>query len=211
MGSYKSFVRVAGLIISVLLWISPAKSQDRASTPAGQVRVLPKILSEPDLSVPAAALQAGHHGTVILKGEIGVDGHLLNLVVQQSSRSEILDGAALAEASTWSFSPAVGSDGNPISYAATLPITYDSAAGGRLSSYSCVQLVRDSDWSDATFGQEFHTKRKAYLMLSGMVAAALIPEGKLDALPPFEERWRAAIGTCRKKPKMRVMEVILGR
>lgn len=192
-------------------WGATGQAQEVETVPKAQVTVAPKLISEPSLSMPKEALVAGHYGTVVLRGTIGVDGMFSGLVVKESSRSEILDRAAITEATAWRFSPALDAAGKPIPWTGNVPISYDSAAGGGLHTYSCEQAVRDNTWSDATFGKDFRTKRKAYLLLSGMTVARAYSEGALKNLPSFEVRLQTAIDACRTRPKTKFMDLFLSQ
>lgn len=191
--------------ICLLGMSAPAGAQEADAT-ATAVKTAPALLSEPDLSIPQDALLAGHHGTVVLRGTVGLDGVFSNIAVRESSRSEILDKAAIAEASNWRFSPALDAEGKPVAWTGNVPIGYDVSSGGGLWTYSCEPLVRDSDWSDATFGKEFRAKRRSYLLLSGMMFAAEYRAGA-KKFSPFETRWQATIDGCRARPKSKFMDV----
>ncbi|WP_439539154.1 energy transducer TonB [Sphingomonas sp.] len=193
------------VVLCIIALSGPGRAQEASAT-ARAIKSPPQLLSEPDLSIPQEARVLGHHGTVVLRGTVGVDGAISDIVVHESSWSDLLDKAAIAQAASWRFTPAIDADGRPTPWTGNLPVNYDMASGGGLWTYSCEQLVRDSDWSDATFGREFRSKRRAYLMLSGLTFAATYRSGA-KASPPFEQLWQKTIDGCRARPKSKMMDV----
>lgn len=85
----------------------------------------PSILSEVDVTYPAAARQAGVEGTVFLKVQVLANGRPGTISVSQSSGHDILDDAAIASVRQWRFVPAKDLDsGRAIACYITRPLSF---------------------------------------------------------------------------------------
>src|SRR5262245_60883673 len=83
-----------------------------ASPAIAEVR-LPKPVETRAPHVAPGVLQAGHHGTVVVKLTILEDGSVGDIKLVESSRSRPLDEAALAAVADWKFTPGTDAEGKP--------------------------------------------------------------------------------------------------
>lgn len=88
-----------------------AVAQDAAPATPPPVAITPpaftaSYLRNPPPAYPAVARRSGEEGTVLLRVLVGRDGVPLKVEVDQSSRSRVLDHAALDAVKGWRFVPA---------------------------------------------------------------------------------------------------------
>jgi TonB family protein len=76
-----------------------------------QVRLLTKL----SISYPDAARAAGHQGTVRLRLSINTEGRIEDVEVVESSRSAVLDAAAVEQAKALTLPPAINVEDKPVS------------------------------------------------------------------------------------------------
>lgn len=113
-----------------------AASSALASTepPASATSVLPKMryqppgfgaayLENPQPDYPPLARRMRLTGTVLLRVKVGVDGHPMEVTLQHSAGSDVLDQAALDAVRRWRFVPARQGD-VPISAWVEVPIRF---------------------------------------------------------------------------------------
>ncbi|WP_426020778.1 energy transducer TonB [Brevundimonas sp. DWR2-3-1b1] len=103
----------------------------------------PSFIKQPDYIRPEAAKSAGEFGEVVLSGIIGEDGKFTEPKVKISSRSALIDAAALASVGAMLFEPAHDANGKALSIPANLPLEYSQVAfhgPGGLAQYRCDQF-----------------------------------------------------------------------
>ncbi|MES2056598.1 MAG: energy transducer TonB [Pseudomonadota bacterium] len=106
-----------------------APSEDSTAMVAAKVgaalmKVVPRLIRGGVPVYPASELAAGHSGTVKVRGILGIDGKLSELVVTQSAGFPGLDDAALATAQRATFSPARTAAGDAIAIPVTMPVRF---------------------------------------------------------------------------------------
>lgn len=165
--------------------------------------------------IPEAARAAGHFGKVRIVGIIGIDGRFSETTIATSSRSDILDTAALAAAQAAVFEPARDANGEPLAIRVVMPFEFSNAKsagkGGGALRYKCDQFARDYDWWFKTWPAD--EKDDFYYLVLGLTTTAQLHAGKLDAsnvratTEGFEARWKKAVKTCQAKPDKLFLDV----
>lgn len=190
---------------------SPAMEAARANR--ARMRTPPSLTTEPEYIRPDAARDAGEFGEVVILGIVGTDGRMIEPSVVGSSRSALIDEAALAVVPAMRFKPAQDASGAPIvvPVQAVLEFSHVDFRGPRgLSEYRCDQFVRDYDWWGRTWAADRHDR--IYMTLRGYVAlTTLHSAGAAEALSgssDFAEQWTAAIEACRSKPAARMIDAL---
>ena len=97
------YLLIALAIIPLACGASPVIKQ--------QVRLLTKL----SISYPDAARAAGHQGTVRLRLSINTEGRIEDVEVVESSRSAVLDAAAVEQAKALTLPPAINVEDKPVS------------------------------------------------------------------------------------------------
>lgn len=219
--------RTIAIGIAALLFAGGVRAQESGPPPpqpegapaaAAQPRVAtpPAFASGPQAEYSDAERNAGHHGTVVIRGVIGVDGRFQDPEVAVSSGAPGLDAAALAAARATSFTPARDDAGNVIEAPARMPFRFSRAAGpgGGLVRYPCSAFVQDMDWWRATFPDRSFDDHELYNFYAGarMVASgALRPGGERQlrsAIAAFGQEWARALETCRRRPDAMLVEIM---
>ncbi|WP_157216632.1 TonB family protein [Flavisphingomonas formosensis] len=218
---------VPGLLMFVLAAAAPdtatgavAETAAMAAARANRaaMKAPPVFKSGPEAEFPEGAREAGEFGKAIVSGIVGADGRMTEASIALSTRSARLDAAALAAAQASLFDPARDAAGTAIAVPVRMPFEFSNAKGpgkgGGVLRYRCDQVVRDYDWWYATWPADAHDD--FYLMTLGfsMIAKSRTAKGELDPSAmgkvnrDFDERWRAAVETCRKTPERLFIDVL---
>lgn len=221
--------RVAALLllITAIGGLTPTRAQKARAKPSAEAALPPgrpipprpipqELLGKPNLlngspvAYPEAARAIGAHGTVVVSGTVSIDGKFEDLRVSTSSRSTILDEAALTAARGAIFSPAI--DANHAKIAAPYEMTREfygyqsSRPGGGLQYYRCHAFVRDMDWWHANWPEVGYEKDQLYTMILGIdfIVGMQSPGFRASDLKRgneiFAKNWQATIDACRAKP-----------
>ena len=190
-------------------WAEAVANRENMATP-------PKFVEGPYATLTESEKALGHHGPVVVEGIIDVDGRMREPRIKVSSRAEAVDAIALDAAGASTFSPAMDAAGAALAVVVAMPfdlVSYKSRSGGMFE-YRCDQFVRDMDWWKRAHPEEAYKKHELYTMQLGFFMSGLVlRSGKEQELfraeiERFDERWLAAIETCRKKPKLLQKDVI---
>ncbi|GEM_PF-2460151 len=73
---------------------------------------------------PEEAKLLGHQGTAVVKVTVLTDGTLESATIHVSSRSKILDQAALETVKSWKFGPAIDKEGRPVDSSGGVKVTF---------------------------------------------------------------------------------------
>jgi TonB family protein len=115
---------ILALSAATLVWAGQpetTKSAPSTTAAAGEVGPTYRSLSPP--TYPAAALEAGQEGKVILKVLVDTDGSAKQLEVASASLPGVFDEASIATVRKWKFNPAVR-DGQPVEAWVQVPICF---------------------------------------------------------------------------------------
>lgn len=194
---------------------SPAMVAARANR--ARIKVSPEFKSGPDPDVPEAARAAGEFGKVTVSGIIGTDGRFSETKVVVSSRSSLLDAAALAIANATVFEPAKDAAGVALTVPAQMPVEFSNAKtlgeGGGVLRYRCGQFARDYDWWFKTWPANKHDDFYFLVLGFSTLAKARAPNGSIDLKKfgavnnDFDSRWKAAVEACRAAPDRLFIDV----
>ncbi|MEO7688172.1 MAG: TonB family protein [Sphingomonas sp.] len=197
---------------------SPVESPAMVVAKANRPRIKTNLVlqSNPDPGFPPAALATGEHGKVTITAIVGVDGHLTEVSVTVSSRSSLLDAAAVAAATEARFKPALDAKGAPLSVALTMDVEFSNAqshsTGGGILSYRCDQFARDNDWWAAHWPANQHDDFYRLVRGYSTMNQSLDANGSIDltrsgSVKDFNTRWQGAIEACRKAPDKLFIEI----
>lgn len=187
------------------LMILAAEVSTAAPIPAREAAVPPVIISAPKPGAQLKARALGHHGNVIAKATVATDGSLKNIVIEQSSRSPMLDEAVLSVLAKWKVSPAKDANGNLIEVITKIPFSFEGDGTDLwLSKYRCDAFTRDFDWwKSANPDKNWEEDYWLYNVVIGARAAAN-PKGLMAGLttsaPDGRADWNNAIQQCAKRP-----------
>lgn len=223
------------LLACALLLCAPATAyaQEQAAPPAlsaeataeieageanrARIATAPRMQDSPEWTYPEAERAQGHHGRVVVRGLLGVDGRLRHATVSESSRAPVLDQAALDWAVASTFTPALDAEGAPIAVMISVPTefySFTSREGVGAAMYTCRQFVLDMDWWRATFADKPMSDHHFYTLIRGLGVMMNMSQGAQRALQAagsneeFLRRWNEAIEGCRRRPEARFAEVM---
>jgi TonB family protein len=169
-----------------------------------RAKTAPSFIRQPDYIRPETAKSSGEFGEVVLSGIIQKDGKFAEPRVKVSSRSPLIDAAALASVDAMLFEPARDADGNALSIPANLPLEYSQVAfhgPAGLTQYRCDQFVRDYDWWYRTWPANQHDR--VFKTLRGFAVIADMRTGKSA---DFDAEWKSAIASCRTSPSKMMLD-----
>lgn len=181
---------------------SPAMADALANK--ARATTAPSFIKQPDYIRPEAAKSAGEFGEVVLSGIIGEDGKFAEPKIRTSSRSALIDAAALASVDAMLFEPARDAAGKALSIPANLPREYSQVAfhgPAGLAQYRCDQFVRDYDWWYRTWPVD--QQDRVFKTLRGFAVVADMRTGKTA---DFDTEWKSAIESCRKSPSKMMLD-----
>ena len=178
-----------------------------ASTPAGPTRL--QAVETPQPMYPPAARAAGHQGTVVIGVLVSERGELLQAKVQRSSRSPLLDQAALDAVRRWRFKPATDPLGQPIEAAASVPFVFRKDSAASLPRKRCAELTADlKRWRTLEPNAPLQ-QADVYPLAQQLALGGLSTAGSLkQTLEHFPQAFEQAAQRCAQQPKARVMDEI---
>ncbi len=145
---------------------------------------------------------------------IAVDGSIKESAVTSSSRSPILDKAALDSLSSAKFSPALDADGKPVELRVRMPFEFDrytnGGEGGTLLTYRCKDFLLDNAWWASVHPQE--NPPRLYTMLLGLRTLArrdgFTPDGIKQSTAAARKDWDRATKQCTANPEKPVIDYL---
>ncbi|MFT3726212.1 MAG: TonB family protein [Terricaulis sp.] len=195
--------------------LAPEQQAEWSAAEANQTRISarPHWISGA-FEYPDTERALGHHGAVVIRGLVGVDGKMHYATVQTSSRAPALDDNALAFANASVFEPAEDASGAAIAAIASLPVeyySYTSNEGVGAAMYTCRQFVLDMDWWRSAFSDKTLADNRFFLMIRGLGTLARMGQGgalSVESNESFAHRWDQAIANCRAHPERRFAQAI---
>ena len=131
------------------------------------VATRPTIVASPQPDVTNAR-KLGHHGKVMARATITVDGTLRDIEVEQSSKSPLLDAAVKQALLTWKLRPAIDAEGRPVEYPAKLSFEFNGdIKQGWLARYDCGSFTRDMNWWRSVNPGVPDSEHEQYKMVAG--------------------------------------------
>ena len=164
------------------------------------------------------AKRLGHHGVVVISGRVAEDGSFVDAEVSSSSRSELVDQAALDAARQYRYEAPIGLDGQPFSYKQGLSFELSQALGNSnsvlegMKEYSCRAFIAEYDW---WLSANPEADPKDYRLRKILVGATFVlgldrvrtGEGLKNMLAQFDRSWDKSIEACRQKPEREFLKV----
>lgn len=177
----------------------------------------PKRIAGGEPEFPEAAKAAFHNGKVRLNGRIDTSGRLVDIKITRSSKSPLLDNAAIAALDAYRYETPKDFSGNP----ATLDTSYEfnfhqaEAGGGSyisgLKLYKCSTFVGETDWWRQANPEAKPSDQEFNNFMAGVAFAATETLGwgkmpTLDAIKRHPIAWEHALTECRKQPNSTFLE-----
>lgn len=165
-----------------------------------QTLARPMTVRHVQASFPEEARAAGHHGTVQVTVTIAPSGAITDAAVTTTSKSSLLDAAALDAARRSTFRPGVGPDGQSTGGMLTLDYAFD---GRVFDGYRCEQALRDFTWWSSVWPDRDDPMKRT---IGQLVWAQQLLHTKFSVRAStrnrraFEEGWGKALAACSAAP-----------
>ncbi|WP_284125745.1 energy transducer TonB [Parerythrobacter aestuarii] len=162
-------------------------------------------------AMPEEAKALGHHGAVRIAGTIMPDGSIGNAEVSASSRSTILDAAALEAVKGWRYAAPFDLQGEPASYDVVFALDFGQGKDGGsylsgIETYRCEAFIKEYDWWRSAFPEadpDDYDLRK--MLIGAEFLVAISKSGDTKGFKDRMERWNGkfakTIEGCRKRPR----------
>lgn len=168
-----------------------------------------RLLSEPPASYPAAAKAAGHQGVVKLRLSINTEGGVEDAQVIESSRSDLLDAAAVEQVKAWKLSPAIDAEDKPMAVKVVAPIKYVKDSIADLANKACSDLNVDVSWFRSVYPDKPVSDMNIYNLSLGLLAMAAGSGPKmLETSRKFSKAFDKTVERCAEKPDEKYWENI---
>jgi TonB family protein len=168
-----------------------------------------QLVSLPPLEYPAAAKAEGHQGTVKIRLSVNTEGMVEDAEVIESSRSSILDAAALEQVKAWKLSPALDADDKPVAVKVVAPIQYAKDSGAELIDKTCMDLNTDVKWFRSVYPDKPISDMRIYNLSLGVLAVgAGSVSNILETSKKFRNAFEKTVERCAEKPDEKYWENI---
>lgn len=161
----------------------------------------PSVLRRIEAPFPDAARDAGHHGSVIVSITVAASGAVVDAAITTSSRSPLLDAAAIDAARRSTFRAGVGPQGEGIGGTKTLSYEFDDRI---IDGYRCDQAVRDFDWWSRTWPEtDDAMKRRLWQQFWArtMLRTKYSDRATAKSRAMFDLAWSKALAACGTAPE----------
>lgn len=167
--------------------------------------VVDAVLIGPDSRLyPAGAAERGVQGTVTIRADLSPDGAFLNPTVQESSRSEVLDAAALALVPRLKYTQ-TAEGGQPPS-ALVVPIDFRKDSLTTLMTKTCADFNLDATYFKSAFPDLPLADMPVFDLMTGILALSVDADRRLTLAPNLQQIKEHVIATCREAPSSRFMD-----
>jgi protein TonB len=174
--------------------------------------VAAKVKACPEPGYPAEARDAGHQGEVEVAGTLRTDGSLGDLSVTTSSKSPLLDQAALEAFGRWTFGPALDGAGKPREARVSRRFAFakDSVVG--LDQKTCAEFVTDVRWFEGNWPGRPRREMRLYTLSLGLITIIAMQkstEGALALARNYPQAFDRTVERCAAKPKAKFLETLI--
>lgn len=175
-----------------------------ANAPASQAAVARRamLLGPAERPYPPQARLEGHQGLVQLGLTIQENGQPTDIKLIQSSRSSVLDEAAMQAARTWRFLPTRDANGQTIATRVIQPVMYRKDSEDSLTSKKCSDLNTDLAWFKTAYAELPLSKMSVYdLSLNALLDESGPTSGKAEAIKAeYQQAFERALARCAAQP-----------
>ena len=189
-------MRVLCVAILAIATITSAGGAQSTKPPAGVVAPQPINQAEPEYADTTRA--AGVQGTATVRGIVQLDGTITDVTVTQTSRSQVLDDAAVAALRQWRFTPA--SENNQ-AVVAPLEVAFEFAKDhlSNIDHKTCADLNADVAYFRATF-PELPISAMRIRALSMGIPAILHPRVSVAGARRIATAFEPTVAWCADHP-----------
>lgn len=199
--------RSLGLALMVMASQAPAFAAEpvAANAPASQAVVARRAVllgQDEELPYPPQARREGHQGLVKLGMAVQSNGEPTDIKLILSSRSSVLDDAAMQAARTWRFLPARDANGQAIATRVIQPVMYRKDSEDSLPNKKCSDLNTDLAWFKTAYAELSLSKMPVYeLSLNVLLSESGPSSEKGEAInAAYPQAFERALARCAAQP-----------
>ena len=137
-----------------------------------------------------------------LRFTIKVNGQTDHIEWLTSSRSPVLDRAAMQAATVWRFAPALDANGEPVASKAVQDVVYRKDSEDSLPGKKCSDLNTDLAWFKTAYAELPLSKMPVYdLSLALLLDGSGPTSGKVEAIKAaYPQAFERALALCAARP-----------
>jgi protein TonB len=171
----------------------------------------PRIVEVFPLDYPADAKKLGHQGTVVVEVKILTNDTISTPVIKKSSRSPILDQAAITTIQQTKFAHGTDNDGNPIDTTVAIPVDFRKDSSADLNEKYCDDFVVDYQWFIQTFPELKPSNMTVYKLTLGLlVMQKNSTDEKLKLAKDYDKTFQKTYTDCESNRLLKFMPTLLG-
>ncbi|MGX8883493.1 energy transducer TonB [Methylovorus sp. SPW-M1] len=133
----------------------------------------PEMVESPPFIYPVEAYQAGHQGLVLVEVRILANDTIETPTIKKSSRSEILDKAAITLVEQSKFLHGSDKDGKPADLVVVVPVEFNKDSSANLNIKTCADYVADYQWFTQTFPESKLSDMRLYKLTLGLLTVRM--------------------------------------
>jgi TonB family protein len=156
---------------------------------------------------PAGAAARGVQGTVTIRAELSADGAFVNPTIQDSSRSEALDAAALALVPRLKYT--LTAEGAERPAALVVPIDFRKDSSTSLMAKTCADFNVDATYFKDTFPELPLADMPVFDLMTGILALTVEADRRLTLAPNLQQIKDQVAATCREAPSSLFMDAAM--
>jgi TonB family protein len=171
----------------------------------------PKMVDSKPLEYPEDAKRSGHQGTVVVEVTILANDTISAPVVKISSRSAILDQAAVLFIQRAKYTHGTDEQGNAIDIAVAIPVNFRKDSSADLKEKTCDDFVVDYQWFTKTFPELNVGEMTIYKLTLGlMVLQKTSTDEKLRLARNFGIAFQKTYADCGANRAGKFLPTLLG-
>jgi TonB family protein len=194
------------LLALSLMWVGTALSEEQSPGPALVDTV--RIYARMKKMYPPGLAERGVQGKVTLRVDLSAEGKFTNPAIHETSRSEELDGAALALVPRLKFTPPKSTD-------KTTPGTVLVAIDFRkdeletLRTKTCADFNQDAVYFKEKFPEKPLTEMPVFELTGGVIMFAVKPQQQLSVVKNTKQIKERVSAECSRSPDSKFLELAL--
>jgi TonB family protein len=153
---------------------------------------------------PEGAAARGVQGTVIIRAELSAAGAFLNPIIQESSRSEALDAAALEVVPRLKYT--LTAEGSDAPSALLVPIDFRKDSATSLMTKTCTDFNVDATYFKETFPELPLADMPVFDLITGILALSIDADRRFTLAPNLQQIKDQIAATCNEAPSSRFMD-----
>lgn len=171
----------------------------------------PRMVESKPLEYPEDAKKLGHQGTVVVQFTVLSNDTISTPTIKTSSRSSILDQAAISFVQQIKFAHGTDDQGNATDTAVALPVSFRKDASSDLSEKTCADFVIDYQWFTQTFPEQSVKDMTVYQLTLGLlVLQKSTTDEKLKLARNFGMSFQKTYSDCDSNRDLKFMQTLLG-